>query len=51
MVLLERLLRRFEYDADLITAEGGEAMDFTPLRERLGMQEGVLDRFDAEVAD
>lgn len=41
-VLLEKLLRKFEHDADLVRSGGGTAMDIERLREKLGMQEGVL---------
>ena len=41
VVLLEKLLRQFEHDADLVKRSGGSPMDFEPLRARLGMEDGV----------
>ena len=43
VLLLEKLLRSFEYDADLAAASGETPMDFGALRDMLGMQDGVID--------
>jgi hypothetical protein len=48
IALLERLLRQFEHDADLVAASGETPMDLEALRERLGMQEGILDVYDVD---
>jgi hypothetical protein len=41
-VLLESLLRQFEYDADLVAANGERPMDVEALRAELGMRDGVF---------
>ena len=48
IVLLEKLLRQFEHDADLVAFAGGTPMDFEAVRERLGMRDGVLGFGDDE---
>lgn len=40
VLLLETLLRHFEHGADLASAAGNAAMDFAPLRARLGLSDG-----------
>ncbi|HWE57073.1 MAG TPA: hypothetical protein VG435_16305 [Acidimicrobiales bacterium] len=41
IVLLEQLLRQFEYDADVVAAAGHPPLDVSALRARLGLEEGL----------
>lgn len=50
-VLLEALLRQFEYDADVAVANGERPMDVDALRAELGMRDGVIDLDDVEERD
>jgi hypothetical protein len=50
-VLLEALLRQFEYDADVVAANGEHPMDVDALRAELGMLDGVLGLDDLEEGD
>ena len=47
-VLLEALLRQFEYDADVVAASGEHPMDVDALRAELGMLDGVWGLDDIE---
>jgi len=50
-VLLEALLRQFEYDADVVAANGEHAMDVDALRAELGMQDGIFGFDDVDEGD
>jgi hypothetical protein len=49
IVLLERLLREFEHDADKAAARGDVPLDCDNLRTRLGMRDGVLGSLEADI--
>jgi hypothetical protein len=51
IVLVEKLLRRFEHDADETAAAGEAPMDVAALRARLGMEDGLAGAFAEEDDD
>ncbi len=50
-VLLEALLRQFEYDRDIVAVSGERPMDVDALRAELGMRDGVIGLEDLEEHD